>query len=446
MESSLLCLTPAEVRELSGYKAHRAQRCWLEANHLRYVLDRCGRPKVLRSVIDARLGAADGSPQSPHPALSNVGEPAVRPNFSVLSTACARGYRSAGIAMGRKRSVGGSLPPNMYKQRHSYYFRSSLPPSTWVALGKELGAALRNYQCVADAAATAPVPVFVAPANVATTTPPVRLFSDLVDWYFREIVPSKRPRTQADNRTESKLLLSVLGDVALTDIRAIDVRQYMHERGKSAKTRANRELALMRHMFNRAIALEVFPGSNPCEHVDKFAEKGRSRYVTDDELRAVWNAACQPLRDTLDLSYLLGQRPEDTRQFQVTDIQGDSLRFVQSKTQKKVAVKIAGALKEALAEILPRARRHGVTQLIVDENGTALTKDSLRGRFDRARLRAGVDFQMRDLRAKSASDTVDIGDAQRRLAHSSVAMTERYRRAHIGVSAEALDRKITGQK
>ena len=104
----------------------------------------------------------------------------------------------------------------------------------------------------------------------------MRLFSDLVDWYFREIVPSKRPRTQADNRTESKLLLSVFGNVSLVDIRAADVRQYMHERGKSAKTRANRELALMRHMFNRAIALEVIPGPNPCAHVDKFVEKGRS--------------------------------------------------------------------------------------------------------------------------------------------------------------------------
>lgn len=53
---------------------------------------------------------------------------------------------------------------------------------------------------------------------------------------------------------------------------------------------------------------------------------------------------------------------------------------------------------------------------------------------------------MRDLRAKSASDTLDMGDTQRRLVRSSVAMTERYRRAHIAVADEALDRKITGQK
>ena len=348
--------------------------------------------------------------------------------------------------MGRKRTSGGSLPPNMYRQRNSFYFRSSLPPRKWVALGNELATALRNYQRVVDTALSEPLPAIGVQSSITVAVQAVRLFSDLVDWYFKEVVPFKRPRTQSDNKTESKLLLSVFGGVALINIRAADIRQYMHERGKTARTRANRELGLMRHMFNRAIALEIYGGSNPCEHVDKFVEKGRSRYVTDDELRAVWNAACQPLRDTLDLSYLLGQRPEDTRQFQVTHVQGESLRFIQSKTQKKVAVKIAGALQEAMAEILPRYRRPGVMQLIVDENGMALTKDSLRGRFDRARKLAGVDFQMRDLRAKSASDTVDIGDAQRRLAHSSVAMTERYRRAHIGISAEALNRKVTGQK
>ena len=72
----------------------------------------------------------------------------------------------------------------------------------------------------------------------------------------------------------------------------------MHERGKSAKTRADRELALMRHMSNRAIALDIYAGTNRCQHVDKFVEKGCSRYLTDDELRAVWNAACELLRGT----------------------------------------------------------------------------------------------------------------------------------------------------
>lgn len=90
MESNRLCLTSEELRELSGYKAHRAQCCWLEANDLRYVLDRCGRPKVLRSVIDARLGATDLSPQNRLAISSSEEERRVRPDFSALSTGYAR--------------------------------------------------------------------------------------------------------------------------------------------------------------------------------------------------------------------------------------------------------------------------------------------------------------------------------------------------------------------
>ena len=87
MEVSRLCLTSAELRELSGYKAHRAQCLWLETNQFRFVVDRCGHPKVLRSVINARLGSADTS-ESTNPSVhSIVAERHVRPDFSALSSA-----------------------------------------------------------------------------------------------------------------------------------------------------------------------------------------------------------------------------------------------------------------------------------------------------------------------------------------------------------------------
>lgn len=85
VEINRLCLTTAELRELSGYKAHRAQCRWLAANGLRYFLDRCGRPKVLRALIDARLGVDDPSAQIEDADFSSVEARAVRPNFSALS-------------------------------------------------------------------------------------------------------------------------------------------------------------------------------------------------------------------------------------------------------------------------------------------------------------------------------------------------------------------------
>lgn len=48
---------------------------------------------------------------------------------------------------------------------------------------------------------------------------------------------------------------------------------------------------------------------------------------------------------------------------------------------------------------------------------------ALRSRFDRARIAAGVSFQFRDIRAKAAADTEDLGRAQKLLGHKTRSMT-----------------------
>lgn len=61
-----------------------------------------------------------------------------------------------------------------------------------------------------------------------------------------------------------------------------------------------------------------------------------------------------------------------------------------------------------------------------DDNGRPLSQLALRGRFDKARKAAGVAFQFRDIRAKTASDTGDLGHSQRLLCHKNRDMTEHY--------------------
>nr|WP_081086963.1 tyrosine-type recombinase/integrase [Pseudomonas palleroniana] len=69
-----------------------------------------------------------------------------------------------------------------------------------------------------------------------------------------------------------------------------------------------------------------------------------------------------------------------------------------------------------------------------------MTTSMLRGRFDAARLKAGIEksaFQMRDLRAKAATDeeesTGSIRDARDQLGHTTVGMTEQYIRRRKGL-------------
>ena len=76
--------------------------------------------------------------------------------------------------------------------------------------------------------------------------------------------------------------------------------------------------------------------------------------------------------------------------------------------------------------------------LLVDERGRPMTKDKLRGRFEKARNLAGIkgeDFQFRDLRGKATTDAraiAGIDAAQKMAGHASVVMTEHYTRNRRG--------------
>lgn len=63
---------------------------------------------------------------------------------------------------------------------------------------------------------------------------------------------------------------------------------------------------------------------------------------------------------------------------------------------------------------------------------------AMRGRFDKARKAAGVDFQFRDIRAKTASDTGDLAHSQRLLGHKNREMTEHYVRQRVGQQVKPL--------
>lgn len=63
---------------------------------------------------------------------------------------------------------------------------------------------------------------------------------------------------------------------------------------------------------------------------------------------------------------------------------------------------------------------------------------AMRGRFDKARKVAGVDFQVRDIRAKTASDMGGLAHSQRLLGHKNREMTEHYVRQRIGQQVKPL--------
>lgn len=324
--------------------------------------------------------------------------------------------------MGRKRTVNKGLPRGLQLKGGRYYHVTTTTPRKWTPLGADRLQAL------------------IAWARIEGTDPEpeARLFRVVAGRYTREVIPTKAPRTQADNLKELDKLTAVFGDMLVDAIKPFHVRQYLDIRGQAAKARANREKALLSHVFNKAREWGYTDATNPCQGVKGFKEAGRDRYVTDAEFEAVRVVAHPTLRDAMDLALLTGQRPADVLKIERAHIHDGALHVEQNKTGTKRAILLAGELAAVIERIRTRPRVRYSAFLIQDDDGRPLSVAALRSRFDAARRQAGVSFQFRDLRAKAATDTGDLAHSQLLLGHKNRTMTERYVRARRGQTVAPL--------
>lgn len=324
--------------------------------------------------------------------------------------------------MGRKRTTNKELPRGLHLKGGRYYHVTSTTPRKWTPLGSDRLQALVGW----------------ARIEGAEPDPSARTFEVIAARYLREVIPGKAQRTQRDNLIELDRLNAVFGKVLIESIKPFHVRQYLDVRGQTAKARANREKALLSHLFNKAREWGYTDAPNPCQGVKGFTEAGRDRYVTDAEFKAVWAKAHETVRDAMDIALLTGQRPADVLKIKREDIRDGALWITQNKTGAKRAIEITGELRQVIERINDRKRDRYSAFLIQDDNGKPLSPLALRSRFDKARKAASVSFQFRDIRAKTASDTGDLGHSQRLLGHKNRDMTEHYVRERVGQRVKPL--------
>lgn len=318
--------------------------------------------------------------------------------------------------MGRRRTSNFDDPPRFHKKGIVWYHVTGTLPRLWTKLSSDRAEALRLW----------------AQREGVREDDSTKLFSVIARRYVREVFPAKSAQTRKDNEKELANLLKVFAHMPIDAIAPMHVREYMDIRGLAAKVRANREKALLSHIFNKAREWGYTALQNPCQGVKGFKETGRSRYITDAEFDQVKAHAHFTVIDAMDLALLTGQRPADVLKLKRTDIRDGALWIVQNKTGQRLGVEITGELAAVITRINERPRLAISAWLIQDENGQPLTQFALRSRFDKARTLAKVDFQFRDIRAKAATDTGDLAHSQTLLGHKNRAMTEHYVRSRMG--------------
>lgn len=281
-------------------------------------------------------------------------------------------------------------------------------------------------------------------------------FNDAADRYLIDKLPEKAPRTQQDNLKELPNLREFFGEGELSEIKPLNVRQFLKWRVNKAKAwfrkkglsvpkeggqvRANREKALFSHIFNYARESGLTDAPNPCAGVESFSEEGRDVYVDDTVFDRVWKKATPSLQDAMDLAYLTGQRPADTVAMSDHDIHDGYLHVKQNKRGTKLRIAVTGKLKDVIDRIRARRNKFKVvtTYLVVSKYGRPVQRRAVSAWLVEARKAAGIpanDFQFRDLRAKAGTDKEDVSGmsaAKDQLGHASEKTTIHYVRHRLG--------------
>lgn len=317
--------------------------------------------------------------------------------------------------MGRRRERNFDLPPLVTRKRGRYYYGRNQ-----IALGDDWSEMLRKYA------------ELHAGAQVGPAT-----FTEAATQYVKHELPKKAVSTRTGYARQLEILVRVFGHMELSAIEPQHVAKYLSERGTTVS--ATREKALLSAVFNFARARGLTSAPNPCAGIRGKKSK-RRRYVTDAELRTVLDQADPALSDFLELCYHTGQDAGRVTKMTRADVRDGTLWAQRSKTGEKVRIDVAGPLQRVLARLTQGDV--GSVYLVHDKRGQPFTLQCLRRRFEVIRRKVGADWQIRDLRAKAASDSESTEDANRLLAHAAMSTTDVYIRAHAGRVAKPVMREI----
>jgi len=272
-----------------------------------------------------------------------------------------------------------------------------------------------------------------------------RLFDD----YEKKVIPGLKTGTQKDYLKGLKQLRNAFELAPVDAVTPQVIAQYRDAR--TAKVRANREIALLSTIFTFAREWGLTEKANPCARLRRNKETPRDFYAGQIVWDAVYAEAPPELKDAMDLAYLTGQRPADVLKASTADLNNGFLMVGQGKTEKRLRIRLhngtdASALSTFLDALLERKTMAGIrsSSLITNPTGLRMSYAMLRNRWDETREKAATkavaegdatlaaairQFQFRDIRPKAASEIDDIGHASRLLGHSTQEMTKKvYRR------------------
>jgi len=261
----------------------------------------------------------------------------------------------------------------------------------------------------------------------------------------------KKPSSYRENVYQMRRLEKEFGGKNIQEITAWQIEKWKSRRKESLKATGkekgeakvgpacvNGEIALLKHMFSKAIEWGKVK-ENPARTVKLLkGEKQRKRFLSPEEAEIFLSNCVDHLRSVATVVLNTGMRKGEILGLKWSHVNLDRgvITLTDTKNSEERDIPMNQTAKATLTELskIP----HQGDYVFSDQDGKRFT--SLQHSFDRAKKKSGIeDFHFHDLRHTFASNLVmggvDIMTVKELLGHKTLSMTLRY--SHLSANHKA---------
>lgn len=252
------------------------------------------------------------------------------------------------------------------------------------------------------------------------------LFEKYSKEYLDFAKTNKSEKSYTLNITNMKSLNAVFKDMYLSEIKPQDVEAYKAERIKTVQpATVNRDLACLRHMFNKAIQWGYL-SSSPMKGIKLLKEPpGRLRFLSKEEVFRLLEILPEGTRIIVTFALNTGMRKSEILNlaWKDTDLKNRLVIVEKTKTNERRII----PMNDIVSNLLLKLSKSKKAEYVFSDE----IKSNLRKSFEAGLKKAEIkDFRFHDLRHTFASHLVMAGASlkvvQQLLGHKDIKMTMRY--------------------
>ena len=254
-------------------------------------------------------------------------------------------------------------------------------------------------------------------------------FENFADEYIKTHSKTNNKSWEQTDLHTVKCLKAFFSGKYLYDITPQMVEQFKAKRVTEVKpATTNRALALLKSIFNKAIAWNKFNGRNPVKGIKFYKEQPRIRFLEREEITKLIDNCTEPLKSIIIIALNTGMRRGEIFNLKWHDI--DFSRGIISLYQTKNGEQRKVPMNEQVKKTIIAVRKTPDSPYIFCNKEKRPYCD-IRKSFFTACEKSGItDFHFHDLRHTFASQLVmsgiDLNTVRELLGHKTIEMTLRY--------------------